>query len=43
MVHLLERRHNDRFKALLTTFVPNWKSLRQELNQSPLGHDAWTY
>ena len=43
MVHLLERRHNDRFKALLTGFVPNWKSLRQELNQSPLGHDAWTY
>ena len=43
LVHLLERRHNDRFKALLTGFVPNWKSLRQELNQSPLGHDTWTY
>lgn len=32
MVHLLERHHNARFKAYMDKFLPNWKSLREELN-----------
>ncbi len=38
MVHLLERHHNDRFRAYLDQFVPKWKLYRAKLNRSPLGH-----
>jgi predicted metal-dependent hydrolase len=32
MTHLLERLHNDRFKRLMTSFIPNWRELRKDLN-----------
>ncbi len=32
MVHLLERLHNNRFKAFMTQFLPNWKELEGQLN-----------
>jgi len=32
MTHLLERPHNDRFKSLMTGFIPNWRELRKDLN-----------
>lgn len=32
MVHLLERYHNDIFKAYMNKFLPNWKSIKDELN-----------
>jgi predicted metal-dependent hydrolase len=43
MVHLLERRHNDRFKALMDEFLPQWRLHRDELNRAPLGHADWKY
>ncbi|MCX6141774.1 MAG: SprT family zinc-dependent metalloprotease [Ignavibacteriales bacterium] len=43
MAHLLERRHNPNFVALMDKFLPNWKSLRQTLNSYPLRHEAWKY
>lgn len=43
MVHLLERSHNARFRALMDQFLPNWKLIRDELNQAPLSHETWTY
>jgi predicted metal-dependent hydrolase len=43
MVHLLERRHNDRFHALIDQFMPKWCLYREELNRSPLGHATWEY
>ena len=43
MVHLLERHHNDRFKALMDQFMPQWRLYRDELNQAPLAHEDWTY
>jgi len=33
MVHLKERHHNDRFKALLDTYMPGWQNVREELNE----------
>lgn len=33
MVHLLERKHNDRFVAYMDKFLPNWRSARNELNE----------
>jgi predicted metal-dependent hydrolase len=32
MVHLLEPSHNQRFKNLMTTFLPDWKTRRATLN-----------
>jgi predicted metal-dependent hydrolase len=43
MVHLLERDHNDRFVALMDCFLRQWRFLREELNQAPLGHATWKY
>jgi hypothetical protein len=43
LVHLLERHHNDQFTALMDGFLPNWRSSRDSLNRSPLGHESWGY
>lgn len=43
LVHLLERHHNDRFRELMDRFMPPWRLYRDELNRSPLGHEAWGY
>jgi hypothetical protein len=41
MVHLLERRHNDRFMAYLDKYMPQWKAYREELNRLPVRHVGW--
>lgn len=43
MVHLLERSHNDRFVALMTSNMPKWKFYRDELNRLPVRHERWQY
>ena len=43
MAHLLVRHHNDRFRGLMDTCLPNWKLLRQRLNDAPLAHTDWAY
>jgi predicted metal-dependent hydrolase len=43
LVHLLERNHNARFKALMEQHLPTWRACREELNRAPLGHDKWQY
>jgi predicted metal-dependent hydrolase len=43
MVHLLERHHNDRFRALMDQFMPRWRMRREELNREPLSHERWEY
>jgi predicted metal-dependent hydrolase len=32
MVHLLERHHNKAFKDYMSEFLPEWKSIKNELN-----------
>lgn len=41
LMHLLERNHNARFKALMDQHLPTWRNCREELNRAPLGHDPW--
>ena len=41
LVHLLERHHTDRFRALLDEFMPRWRIAREELKSSPLSHEEW--
>lgn len=43
MVHLMERRHNDRFYELMSQFMPQWQLHRDELNRAPLAHADWKY
>lgn len=43
LVHLIERRHNDRFKELMDHNMPQWRMHRDELNQAPLAHEDWSY
>ncbi|WP_244959470.1 M48 family metallopeptidase [Cupriavidus gilardii] len=43
LVHLLEPTHNDRFKALMRAFMPEWEARRRELNRLPVRHEDWSY
>lgn len=43
MTHLLERGHGERFTGLMDTFIPDWRTRRDLLNQSPLAHEDWSY
>jgi predicted metal-dependent hydrolase len=43
MVHLLERKHNDRFVAHMDKFMPQWHLYKDELNRSMLSHEIWEY
>ncbi len=33
LVHLFEASHNQRFYALMNHYLPNWKQIREQLNQ----------
>lgn len=41
MVHLLARRHDERFRELMDGVMPHWETVRDELNQAPLGYATW--
>ena len=43
LVHLLERKHNDRFRELMDEFLPAWRARRDQLNRAPLAHANWVY
>jgi predicted metal-dependent hydrolase len=43
MVHLVERKHGERFVALMDQFMPNWHLMRQKLNRLPVKHEGWDY
>ncbi|CBG70024.1 conserved hypothetical protein [Streptomyces scabiei 87.22] len=42
MTHYLERHHDDRFTKLMERFMPNWRSIRDQLNNAPLAEEQWT-
>jgi len=41
MMHLVEPTHNARFVSLMDRTMPNWRTLRDQLNQLPVGHEKW--
>lgn len=43
LVHLKERHHNDRFKQLMDSFLPDWRERRNFLNRLPLANESWAY
>jgi predicted metal-dependent hydrolase len=43
MLHLIERKHNDRFLFLLDKYLPQWKFSKDELNALPVSFGEWAY
>lgn len=43
LVHLLARKHDDRFNALMDGYLPRWRHCRKELNAAPLARETWSY
>lgn len=43
MIHLHERLHNDQFVAYMDEFMPQWRLVRDELNNGPLGNNELEY
>ena len=43
MVHFLERTHNDQFVSHMDRIMPQWRTIKKELNQAPLAHENWKY
>ena len=43
MVHLIERSHNEQFRGLMGTLMPQWRAHRDHLNRAPLAHADWSY
>jgi predicted metal-dependent hydrolase len=42
LVHLLERHHNERFRAYMDKLMPNWRERRNLLNNMPLAFETWS-
>lgn len=42
MLHLIEATHSERFMTRLTSHYPGWREARAELNELPLGAEAWS-
>jgi predicted metal-dependent hydrolase len=43
LLHLSEKKHNDRFINLMTRFLPKWRSLKEDLNRFVLSHEKWNH
>lgn len=41
MIHLIEPTHSQRFVLLMDKHYPSWRNARAELNELPLGAEAW--
>ena len=41
MVHLVERSHNERFRAILDRVLPGWRQCLDELNSGHLADEGW--
>ncbi len=43
MTHFIEKNHTEKFKMLMTSFIPQWSQYKDELNNSKLGYSKWDY
>ena len=43
IIHLIERKHNEVFIAIMNKYLPQWKHYKAELNRFPLSHEEWRY
>ena len=43
LLHLIEKKHSDKFVALMTKYLPKWKGIKEELNSFILSYEEWKY
>jgi predicted metal-dependent hydrolase len=43
LLHLIEKRHNERFLDMLTDYLPAWQSTKDELNRFILASEKWNH
>lgn len=43
LLHMIEKKHNDKFVSMLGKYIPKWKSTKEELNRSMLSYEEWNY
>lgn len=43
LLHLIEKRHNERFANLMTKYLPKWRDQKEELNRFILSHEKWDH
>jgi len=41
LVHLIEKKHSERFMQLLESMLPHWERTKIELNSTALGYSKW--
>ena len=41
LVHFCHRKHGDEFVAMMNLHMPEWRSIRAQLNQLPLAFQKW--
>ena len=41
MIHLIERRHSERFRGMLDRIMPSWRTRLEELNRANLADEQW--
>lgn len=41
MIHILEKRHTDKFRDYMAQFMPKWELYKDELNGQILVHEKW--
>jgi hypothetical protein len=41
LIHLIEKKHSQRFVHLMESALPNWQIIKDELNKQPLGYSTW--
>ena len=42
LTHLIERHHNEHFKEIITSMMPNWRLYKDELNDLISGDEEWS-
>ena len=41
LLHLIEKKHNDKFVSLMTKYIPKWRGIKEDLNRFMLSYEKW--
>ncbi len=41
LLHLIEKKHNDKFVSLMTKYIPKWRGIKEDLNRFMLSYEEW--
>lgn len=43
LLHVIEKKHSEKFVGLMTEYIPKWRSIKDDLNGFVLSHEEWKY